>query len=177
MRNSSFKEKSYSEKLDSAKRAQERAKKAKRLKVRKSTKLRATGQGRPLKRKPKSRSRLVKDLDAVFSKYIRNKYAKDGLVACYTCGKIGEVAHLQNGHFVSRSVRNLRWHEDNCRPQCFGCNIMQGGQTITFRENLVKEIGETGVQFLEKSRFVTFKPTREWFEEKIAHYTELLANL
>ena len=35
-----------------------------------------------------SRKTLEKKLDAVFSEYIRRKYAdKNGIVSCYTCGK------------------------------------------------------------------------------------------
>src|SRR3990167_3709111 len=42
------------------------------------------------------RSTLVSRLDAVFSLFIRQKYAKNGLVACYTCPKILPIKRIQN---------------------------------------------------------------------------------
>ena len=128
------------------------------------------------RRKPQKRKRgsLVKALDTVFSIYVRQSHAINGLVACYTCPTIAPIKKMQNGHYVSRSIRILRWSEDNCRPQCMGCNVFHGGRIITFRENLVKELGEDSVQFLEASRHTIFKPTTEWLEMKIAHYQSLI---
>ncbi len=94
------------------------------------------------------------------------------MVACYTCGRIYPIAKMQNGHYVSRSVRILRWSEDNCRPQCYGCNVMQGGQPITFRENLIKELGQDWVLGIEISRHSIFKPSDEWLQKQILKYEE-----
>lgn len=84
---------------------------------------------------------------------------------------------MQNGHYVSRSVRTTRWERSNCRPQCYGCNVMHGGQPITFRENLVKELGEEQVKKLEESRHVLFTPTEEWLSDQISLYTDLTESL
>ena len=87
---------------------------------------------------------LVKKLDAIFSEYIRRKYAdKNGFVKCYTCNKKAywKGEGMQNGHFISRSSRILRWREDNCRPQCYACNCMRYGQAYIFGANLNKEFG------------------------------------
>tara|TARA_R100000988_G_scaffold99614_1_gene69071 strand:+ start:907 stop:1302 length:396 start_codon:yes stop_codon:yes gene_type:complete len=90
------------------------------------------------------RKTLVKKLDAIFSEYIRRKYAdKKGFVKCYTCNKKAywKGEGMQNGHFISRSSRILRWREDNCRPQCYACNCMRYGQAYIFGANLNKEFG------------------------------------
>ena len=90
------------------------------------------------------RKTLVKKLDAIFSEYIRRKYAdKNGFVKCYTCNKKAywKGEGMQNGHFISRSSRILRWREDNCRPQCYACNCMRYGQAYIFGANLNKEFG------------------------------------
>ena len=90
------------------------------------------------------RKTLVKKLDAIFSEYIRRKYAdKNGIVKCYTCNKKAywKGEGMQNGHFISRSSRILRWREDNCRPQCYACNCMRYGQAYIFGANLNKEFG------------------------------------
>ena len=102
------------------------------------------------KLKKKSISKLKKDLDAVFSKYIRHKYAIDGLVACYTCGVVKPVKQMQNGHFQSRKHLSTRWDEDNCRVQCVGCNVFKYGESYIFGKKLEKEIDVEALIF--KSR-------------------------
>lgn len=90
------------------------------------------------------RKTLIKKLDAIFSEYIRRKHAdKNGIVKCYTCNKKAywKGEGMQNGHFISRSSRILRWREDNCRPQCYACNCMRYGQAYIFGANLNKEFG------------------------------------
>lgn len=94
-------------------------------------------------RKP-SRKSLVKRLDKIFSEYIRLKYAdKNGIVKCYTCDKKAywRGDGMQNGHFISRSSRILRWREDNCRPQCYRCNVMRYGESYIFGVKLNQEFG------------------------------------
>lgn len=115
-------------------------------------------------------SKLKKKLDAIFSKYIRAKYPK----LCYTCRKPSDK--LQNGHFVSRQYLATRWSEDNCRPQCWGCNGYGRGQLLDFEENLIKEIGKKKVEALKKSRHQTLKLDRAWYEERIAFYTDFTHN-
>jgi hypothetical protein len=131
----------------------------------------------PVKRM-KSRTSLTKALDAIVSQYVRTKAAdKSGWVACYTCPSKLPIKKMQNGHYVSRSVRSLRWEEDNCRPQCYGCNVMHGGRPIDFRENLVNELGESKVKELEAKRKELFKPSDEWFLTQIQKYELLFSQL
>ena len=94
-------------------------------------------------RKP-SRKNLVKRLDKIFSEYIRLKHAdKNGIVKCYTCDKkaFWKGDGMQNGHFISRSSRILRWRESNCRPQCYRCNVMRYGESYIFGVKLNEEYG------------------------------------
>jgi hypothetical protein len=95
------------------------------------------------KTKTKTTSQLKKDLDKVFSIYIRTKYADDnGIVKCYTCPYRDHYKKLQNGHLVSRYFTATRYDERNCRPQCMTCNIWRNGMTPVFSANLEKELGE-----------------------------------
>jgi len=90
------------------------------------------------------RKTLIKKLDAIFSEYIRRKHAnKNGIVKCYTCNKKAywKGEGMQNGHFISRNSRILRWREDNCRPQCYSCNCHFYGRQYVFALNLNKEYG------------------------------------
>jgi len=131
-------------------------------------------------RKPKKRSRtsLVSKLDQILSLFVRLSFAdKNGFVQCYTCPNKKHYKKMQNGHYITRSIRNTRWRIDNCRPQCYGCNIMHGGNPITFRENLVKELGEGAVLFLEHCRHTLFKPDNEWLQDEINFYTPTVEKL
>ena len=70
-------------------------------------------------KKTKTHAKLKKELDKVFSQYIRWAYADDsGMVECYTCGVVKHIKEMHNGHFQSRKHTSTRWHENNCRPQC-----------------------------------------------------------
>lgn len=130
---------------------------------------RRIGQGRvkKLRRVKITRSKIIKNLDKVFSLFIRQKYG----TRCYTCNQIGK---MQCGHYISRSVRSTRWEEDNCRPQCYGCNIMHGGRPIDFREHLIKDFGEDWVKFLENKRHTLFNPSDEWILLKTTEYQNKL---
>ncbi len=115
--------------------------------------------------------KLKKKLDQIFSKYIRAKFPK----YCYTCNKPSDK--LQCGHFVSRQYLATRWDEDNCRPQCWGCNGFGHGQLLDFEDNLINEIGLKKVKQLKLARHQTLKLDREWYEEKISTVSLLLAEL
>lgn len=121
--------------------------------------------------------KLKKKLDAIFSKYIRWKHAKDGICTCFTCGKQLEVKRIQNGHFIPRNILITRFDENNCRPQCVGCNMFGNGKFLDFRENLVKELGEDKVKEMEASRFKTMKVDNQWYKEKIEYYKEKVKKL
>lgn len=114
--------------------------------------------------KTKTQAQLKKELDQIFSIFIRKIHP----ARCYTCGKT-EVK-LQCGHFVSRSYLATRFHEDNCRPQCVGCNLFGNGKPLDFEENLKKELGEEYVEDMKKSRHDSPKLDRHWYGEKIAYY-------
>lgn len=89
-----------------------------------------------------TRSRLIKNLDSVFSKYIRMKDAVENISTCFTCGKQDDWKKLQNGHFQSRRHYSTRWHEVNCQVQCPGCNVFKQGEQFIFSQNLDSKYGE-----------------------------------
>lgn len=118
----------------------------------------------------KSPTKLKKELDKWFSLYIRNKYAKNGTVYCYTCNKPCTVKTIQCGHFVPRQYLATRWDEDNCRPQEAGCNVWGRGQLLDFEENLIAEIGKDKVEALKQKRHQILKLSPQWYLEKIEYY-------
>ena len=128
MRNSSFKKPTYEEALaKKAKADKRRLEKQTKHPLRSHTinsKASKVAKGKKPRTKSKSLAKYKKELDAIFSKYVRLVHAdNDGMVSCYTCGKLKHWKSQQNGHFVSRQYLATRWEEDNCRVQCAGCNV------------------------------------------------------
>jgi len=97
------------------------------------------------KRKRK-RSQIVKQLDSVFSQYIRLRAANlDGFTECVTCGKVDHWKKLQCGHFMSRRKYSTRWMAfpiPNCAPQCMACNMYAQGEQFKFSIYLDQTYGE-----------------------------------
>jgi len=118
-------------------------------------------------KKEKTQAQLKKELDRVFSIYIRQKYDK----SCYTCGKVGT---LQNGHFVPRQYLATRWDENNCRPQCVGCNIFGNGKPLDFEERLKKDLGDDFVEEMKLTRHQSLKLDRHWYTAEIEKYKLLI---
>lgn len=122
--------------------------------------------------KAKTTSRLKKDLDSIFSRYIRLTYADaDGFVNCYTCPKRLFWKEIQNGHFISRGYLATRFSEDNCRPQCVGCNMFGGGKQVEFSRKLeLEKKGITLRLYREAQKTMKNFP----YQEKLEFYKEKL---
>ena len=88
------------------------------------------------------RKNLIKELDTVFSQFIRLRYAKNEIAECVTCGKKEHWKKLQNGHFMSRSNYSTRWNEDNCQVQCVGCNVYKAGEQYKYSLYLGNNLAE-----------------------------------
>jgi len=74
------------------------------------------------------RKKLIKELDKYTSLLCRWRYANsEGLVRCFTCGRIMPVWDCQCGHYISRRYQATRWNQNNVRPQGRCCNIYKGG--------------------------------------------------
>lgn len=137
------------------------------VQVRKTRKRSTLRRETAVKRKSGGLTKLKKKLDAVFSKYIRAKYPK----VCFTCDKAGV---LQNGHFIVRKYLATRWEEDNCRPQCIGCNIYGKGMFVDFEERLLKEIGAERMSEMKESRKELWRLDENWYLSKIRETEEKL---
>ena len=113
------------------------------------------------KKKQKTLSRLKREADATFSKWIlkRDKYI------CFTCGRPAN----QNAHYVSRTWLGLRYSEVNCNASCFRCNIVLRGNMDEYARALIAKYGDGILNMLAKMK----KPTqmkRKDYEEIIAKY-------
>lgn len=118
--------------------------------------------------KVKSLAKWKKELDVIFSKYIRQR--DNG--QCFTCPKKDDPKRMQNGHFVPRQYLAVRFNEKNCNCQCYACNMLYGGQGATYAIRLKEKYGQETVEWLESQRWVSFKPDADWYKEQIAIYTQ-----
>lgn len=113
----------------------------------------------------------MRECDSLFSIQVRMKGAwlQDGVWwnKDYTTDYKAPVKKLQCGHFLSRYYKAARWNFDNARPQSMMSNMWMNGDTIRFRQNLVKEIGIERVEAVEALRDAPIKLTREFLEAKI----------
>lgn len=119
------------------------------------------------KAKKRSRKSLVKELDRVFSIFIRNR---DG----NRCVQCGSMEKLTNGHLFSRVNHSTRWDELNCACQCSGCNMRHEYEFEPFRRIMEARIGKKKYNDLwfRHNQTKIFKDYE--LEEKIEHYKNLI---
>ena len=125
----------------------------------------------------KTISKLKKELDKWFSLYIRLRTCFNGMVQCFTCGKVGHYKKLQCGHFQSRKHHSTRWNEQNCQVQCVKCNMFGQGEQWKFGLQLDRKYGEGTSRELEEIARTTVKFMRIEIEENILYYKTLVKNL
>lgn len=100
-------------------------------------------------------------LDAAYSKWVRKRDAfrstgSPDYSACFTCGRTFRTAQLENGHYITRGCKALRWHPKNTHSQCHDCNQFKSGNLKVYRENLVFCYGESVFDEFHKIRFGNF---------------------
>lgn len=104
----------------------------------------------------------------VFNTWVRNR---DEGKPCISCGKQGNQA----GHYLSvKQFGSVRYHPDNCWLQCAYCNCYAHGNSIMYRRNLIKRIGESRVIKLEE--YAIANRVKKWsvdeLEEIIKKYAD-----
>lgn len=131
------------------------------------------------KRGPKPTKRgLRAKLDRAFSWYIRLTHADDaGNCTCFTCGKVEHWSKIQNGHFISRGRYITRFRPDNCRPQCYACNIRRNGEQWLFGKYLDEYYGKGHSEALYRLSLRTYEPTKQQYEDYIEYYEGHVATI
>lgn len=79
---------------------------------------------------------------------------------CYTCGKSGLIgSNWHTGHLFPKASLGafLKYDLRVLRPQCYRCNIDLGGQGAIFYSKMLREIGTSAMEQLEKDRQVIVK--------------------
>ena len=128
----------------------------------------------------KSISKLKKELDKWFSLYIRLRDSQNGLVQCFTCGKVAHYKKggMQCGHFQSRRFMATRYSEDgNCQVQCVACNLYRAGEQYKFALAIDAKYGEGTADDLQFKARQIMKFTRADYEDKISYYKSVVKKL
>ena len=126
-------------------------------------------QGKKIKSIPK----LKKELDKVFSIFIRKRDSNGEIGRCVTCGRVALWMTMDCGHFVPRQHLATRWDEDNCYLQCKRCNGFEGGKQVEMAEYINLIHGTGAAEELKANGKKKFKLWRFWLEGKIEHYKKL----
>jgi len=126
----------------------------------------------------KTISKFKKELDKWFSLYIRLRDASDeGLVQCFTSGRVYHYKEIHAGHFISRRCLATRWCEVNVQPQSAKDNLFGQGEQYKFGLRLDYKYGEGTAEELELKSRQTIKLSRVDYEDKISYYKDAVKNL
>lgn len=124
------------------------------------------------------RTRLTNKLDAVFSEWIRRRYAdENGQTVCYTCGAVKHWKQMHAGHFMSRGKKSTRWHPQNVQVQCVSCNIFKAGEQFKFAQNLDEEHGVGTAEKLQYLSNQAGKYTIPELRKLVKRYQDFLSEL
>lgn len=94
------------------------------------------------KQKKLSRQDYVKELDSIFSKFIRLRDCNEkGVVVCPLCWAKIPREKAQNMHFLSRGIMKHRFDEKNCHAGCMRCNVILNGNYIAYTRRMQKTYG------------------------------------
>ena len=130
------------------------------------------------KKRAESIGVLTKKLDRIFSVFVRLSGAnKIHYTKCFTCEKVLHWREIQCGHFQSRRYYSTRFHELNCKPQCYGCNIGLSGNQYTFGVNLDKLHGQGTADSMVRLSKEVKKFTSEEMMALITQYEEKVGEL
>lgn len=118
------------------------------------------------KAKTVTKTKLKKELDKVFSIFIR----KRDKGVCISCGVKKDIKEMQCGHYISRGNMSTRWDEENCYCQCVSCNVFKNGNYPAFTVALQRKFGDD----FPKKLYKRGKKVKQWttkeIKELIEHY-------
>lgn len=87
--------------------------------------------------KEKSLQVLEKELDLVFSEFIRLRDSENGRVKCFICGASMPWRQSQNMHYIGRDQMPTRYDEENCHAGCEICNCRDSEHKYKYRDAML----------------------------------------
>ena len=109
-------------------------------------------------------------LDKVFSLYIRQRDAKNGIVKCISCGKLVPWKESDAGHYINRRHMATRYDEQNVNAQCRADNRFDEGALHGYRKGLEEKYGDGTAEKLYIKKFNTCKMSQVEINLLTAYY-------
>lgn len=129
----------------------------------KQTKRKVSDKVKRPKPKQKSTRELLKEAQACVNRYVRFRDILKGY-GCISCGQPYMKQKWDAGHYISRRHNKTRFHLDNIHLQCVRCNRYGYGESVSYRINLIKRIGEDKVKWLEANYLTPHKFTNDYLQ-------------
>lgn len=138
----------------------------------------------PKKRKKSDLKKAKEKAWAVFSQYIRRKYAdSEGNCKCVTCDTTKHWKELHAGHFIDGRNNSVLYNEQLVHPQCFHCNSKMpgclGGNKVAYTIFMATKYCLT-IEEIEKlhNLYFTAKPMKAFEHDEIREkYEDALTGL
>ena len=133
-----------------------------------------------MKAKRPKLSTLVIKADKIMSQYIRRKYlTHEGYLKCVSCGQVKAFEVFDCGHFIKRDKFATRYVEENCHPECKGCNGFDIDHLIGYTEFMIDTYGRDKIAELKKEskRILSPSEKRTIVENALEYYTKKLDEL
>ena len=110
--------------------------------------------------------------DRLFSLWVRQRDAMEGVATCVTCGTPHPWRSIHCGHFMSRRHESTRYLEMNGNAQCAYCNTFDQGKQYEHGQAINKKYGYSYVSekhTVADSINIRSKMSckRGWFDYKI----------
>lgn len=138
---------------------------------------RPTLKKRPSRRKSKLPKKVkIKALETKLKAVLYPLIKKRDGPTCISCGKIGLVGrNWQAGHYAKAELCNLVYRYDprNINSQCMTCNKWRRGNTLAYRQAMIRKYGKMVVEEIDtcygRTLNMNFNP-RTYLEELIKKY-------
>lgn len=124
-----------------------------------------------------TQKQLIKNLDVVFSKFIRLRDSNDGWFKCCSCGQLKPYEQADAGHFINRRWMATRFREDNVHAQCRSCNRFDEGNAVGYTMFMIDKFGKPHVEYLQAMKNGGYKYTTFELSLLIDEYKQKVKDL
>jgi hypothetical protein len=97
-------------------------------------------------------SSLIKELDGLFSEWLRRGNSVNGKCECFICGRKARWQEMQAGHYIDRDQMSLRFDIRNVHVVCPSCNLWDQHHQIRFRNAIQHKQGPEVLSFIESKK-------------------------
>lgn len=125
----------------------------------------------------KELKKYKKELDKIFSKFIRLRDSKNGIGICITCGRRKEWKYMDCGHYIKRQYLPTRYDEKNSNLQCKHCNAFEQGANEKYKVAIDKKWGRGTAEMLEIKKYNKSLLTVNEYMILIKHYEDRFKEL